>query len=54
MKYSLENGNGVNSIRKNKFKSSKKIARGDEALGKRKFIDVGFGKILIYAGGMKR
>ena len=44
MKYSLENGNGVNSIRKNKFKSCMKIPRGDEAWIERKLIDIGFGK----------
>lgn len=60
MKYCLENGNGVNSIRKNKFKSCKKIPRGDEAWVERKLIDIGFGKnsskihlIFKFVGGMK-
>lgn len=60
MKYCLENENGVNSIRKNKFKSCKKIPRGDEVWVERKLIDIGFGKsssklhlIFKFVGGMK-
>jgi hypothetical protein len=60
MKYCLENENGVNSIRKSKSKSCKKIPRGDEAWVERKLIDIDFGKsstklhlIFKFVGGMK-